>query len=471
MTRDTIEAWAKAGESETQEFKETTSEKEKALRTLCAMLNGRGGRVVFGVRDDRSVAGQQVGDSTLERLANHFKQFDPPAFPSVETVPLRDDKSAIVVTVNRGHGRPYYYQNKSYRRVANTTTEMTRDEANRMLVERLHAETRWEIEPATGWTLADLDANEIRVTIDEAVRRGRLEHPGSQEIGDLLRGLRLVKDGVLLRAAAVLFGHPDRVETEYRQCLLRVAKFRGVDKTEFLDNRQFYGNAFYLLSRAERFLRENLPIAGRVVPNLFERIDDPLYPPVALREALANAICHRDYAIGGGSVAAAVYDDRLEITSAGQLPFGLTPAALFLPHASQPWNPLIADVFYRRGVIERWGRGTLRMAELTADAGLPKPEITDAHSTVTVTFRPSRYIPPSRVTQNITDQQRRILGVIAQFPGGCSRAELIAHLSPVPDDGEVKTDLQRLKSLDLICPTGHGRGAKWKLVKPAAPTG
>ncbi|MCY4626001.1 MAG: AAA family ATPase, partial [Acidobacteria bacterium] len=73
---------------------------------------------------------------------------------------------------------------------------------------------------------------------------------------------------------------------------------------------------------------ESLPIAGRVLPGLFERVDDPLYPPEALREALANAICHRDYSMGGGSVGIGIYDDRLEVTSTGSLRFGLTPEML-----------------------------------------------------------------------------------------------------------------------------------------------
>ena len=87
----------------------------------------------------------------------------------------------------------------------------------------------------------------------------------------------------------------------------------GLDRMEFLDNRQFNGNAFTLLANAERFLRDTLPIAGRFEQDRFERIDKPLYPPLATREALANALCHRDYSIGGGSVGIAVYDDRLEV--------------------------------------------------------------------------------------------------------------------------------------------------------------
>ena len=119
-------------------------------------------------------------------------------------------------------------------------------------------------------------------------------------------------------------------------------RFKGTDRTEFLDNRQFHGNAFFLLRAAERFLRDSLPIAGRIEEGRVERIDEPLVPPLATREALANALCHRDYSIGGGSVGVAIYDDRLEVTSTGCLHFGLTPEKLFAPHESIPWNPLIA---------------------------------------------------------------------------------------------------------------------------------
>ena len=143
----------------------------------------------------------------------------------------------------------------------------------------------------------------------------------------------------------------------YPQCLLRMARFQEVNKTEFIDNRHEIGNAFDLLVRAQRFLRDHLPVAGRVVPNVFERIDDPLYPPEALREALANALCHRDHSVGGGSVSITMYDDRLEIASTGLLPFGLTLDALTRPHPSLPWNPLIARAFYRRGIAVLSRRG------------------------------------------------------------------------------------------------------------------
>jgi ATP-dependent DNA helicase RecG len=314
---------------------------------------------------------------------------------------------------------------------------------------------------ADGWSVADLDVAEIIRTLEESIRRGRVEDPGVRDPAEVLRGLGLMRGGQLLRAAVVLFGRAERLEAAMPQCLLRVARFRGRDKTEFLDNRQFHGNTFDLLLRAERFLRDNLPVAGRVQPGLFERVDDPLYPPVALREALANAACHRDYSIGGGSIAAALYDDRLEITSSGTLHFGLTAEALFQPHESLPWNPLIARVFCRRGVIEAWGRGTIKMAELVTRAGLPRPEIEEAGGCVMVRFRPSRYVPPLRVAQDVTERQRALLACLSDTAGGCALRQLRKALGGQVPKWEIKNDLAALKHLGLVSHKGYGRGARW----------
>lgn len=159
-------------------------------------------------------------------------------------------------------------------------------------------------------------------------------------------------------------------------------------------------------------MREHLRIAGRFESDNYLRIDEPSYRPLAVREALANAICHRDYSDGGGAIHVAMYDDRLEISSPGALPFDLTPEMLFAPHDSKPWNPLIAHVLFRRGVVEMRGRGTMKMAELTAAAGLPMPEIEDKHGFVTVRFRPDSLIP-RYVHFKLSRRHRAILALLA----------------------------------------------------------
>ena len=469
MIRHQISTLAASGESETLEFKETTGTRREATMTVCAFLNQGGGQVLFGVTRASVVAGQQVSDRTIEELSAELRLIDPPTFPTVERVPVDGGREVIVVSTGQGASRPYSYRGSGYRRVGNTTLAMSADEYNRMLFERMHSEQRWENQPATGWSVDYLDVAEIRRTVSEAVRRGRLEEPVGGDPSDLLRGLGLLRDGVLLRAAAVLFGSTERLEFEMPQCLLRVARFRGTDRMEFLDNRQFNGNAFTLLANAERFLRDTLPIAGRFEQDRFERIDEPLYPPLATREALANALCHRDYSIGGGSVGIAIYDDRLEVTSSGSLHFGLTPEKLFAPHESRPWNPLIARTFYRRGIIEEWGSGTLKMAALTDAAGLPLPEIEDGGGAVTVRFRhgielraTAEFGPATGSAKlSVARLSERILALLDDADQGFARREIHARLGPGVSERQVRRALEELKDRGLVVSTNRGPLTRW----------
>lgn len=197
---------------------------------------------------------------------------------------------------------------------------------------------------------------------------------------------------------------------------------------------------------------------------MFERQDDPLYPTEALREALANAICHRDYAIFGGAIDVAIYDDRMEIVSPGPLRFGLSAEDLRRPHASLKLNPGIANAFYLRGIIESWGRGTLRMMELTAQSGLPEPEFENSSHSFTVRFRPSRYVAPTRVETDLSPLQQEILQVLGSG-GPQSQSEIRSLLSPAPARRTVQVNLSILRSMGLVEMQGIGRGIRWYLTR------
>ncbi len=474
MTADEIKAMAASGESETLEMKSTTRLRREATRTVCAMLNQNGGQLLFGVNPNGKVIGQQVSDRTIEEMSEELRRIDPPAFPSIERVRVTPDREVVMVRVSPGATKPYRYRGEAYRRMGNTTVQMSAEEYNHMLLERLHSDQRWENQPAVGWSVDDLDIEEIQRTVYEAVQKGRMDDPGTRDPKDLLRGLKLYRDGIPWRAAVVLFGKAERIGFDMPQCLLRVARFRGDDRSEFLDNRQFRGHAFKLLRDAEHFVRDHNPIASRFETDRFERIDEPLYPLLVVREAIANALCHRDYAIGGGSVGLAIYDDRLEVTSSGTLHFGLTPELLFKPHSSQPWNPLIANTFYHRGIIEEWGTGTLKMAAGATAAGLRPPEIEDAAGCVTVCFRhgkrlidlPLRFHAEDTKSfslrlEHLTISQQAILALLEQGERALALREIHARLAEL-DIRRLRGDLASLKAKGLVATTGRGRGARWK---------
>ena len=467
MTLNELHNLIASGESETLELKRTTGQRTAAARTACAMLNGRGGFVVFGVPpSSRRLVGQEASEETLEKVAGELRKIEPFIRIRPEVLPLDNGKHLIVLRVPGGPDCPYTHDGRPYLRDGSETVPMPRQEFERLVVERMHPTNRWELQPAVGLGLADLDHAEITRTVDEAIRRGRMDEPGTRDPAELLRGLRLLRpDGDLLNAAVALFARSDRLLPAYSQCLLRMARFRGTTMAEFEDNGRAHGNVFGLLGAAQRFMRRHLPIAGRIVPNLFEREDDPLYPPEALREALANALCHRDYSIAGGSISVAIFDDRLEVTSAGLLPFGLTPTDLIRTHDSKPRNQLMADVFYRRGLIEQFGRGTLKMVELTERAGLVAPEFEERSGSVVVRFQPIRYAPPTRVERDMSPLQRNLLQVLDDL-GPARISEIEVALPGAAARRTVQENLGFLRQLGLVTLDGIGRGARWSLERP-----
>lgn len=451
------------GESEAVEFKKSTGQLRRAGETLCGMLNGKGGRVLIGITPEGRILGQDVSDKTQRELADVIAKFEPPAQIDVEKIELDQRRFVLILTAQPNpESKPYTFDGRSYQRVGSTTSQMPQETYQRLLIERSHSRHRWENQPAEGYDLADLDSEEILRTVRLGIEAGRLPESTGRDVPDILDRLGLRKRGTLLNATATLFG--TRFLPDYPQFQLRMARFKGVDKSEFLDQKQIHGHAFALLEEAMLFLRRHLPVAGRVLPGLFEREDEPLFPLVALREALVNAFCHRDYIIAGGAVSLAIYDDRLEIWSDGSLPFGLTPDDLKSDHPSRPRNPLIAQVFYLRGVIERWGRGTQKIVELCVKAGHPEPEFGEQAGAVWVRFVPSGYIAPLRVAHDLTERQRHILQIVAAIEPAPLR-DIIAKLPNPPASATVRDDLYHLKRLEIIDSKGHGRGAIWFLSK------
>lgn len=461
MNQKELEQLVQLGESETLEFKKSTAQIRRAMETLCGMLNGAGGKVLIGVTPEGKICGQAVSDKTLREVAEQMGRFEPPVDIRQVQIDLGDGKEVLVLEAQPDPTRrPYVFDGRPYQRVGPTTSVMPQETYHRLLAERLDSRTRWETLQAEGYGLVDLDQEEILRTVRLGIAAGRLPESTGSDIPDILHRLGLLKDGRLNNAAILLFG--TRFLPDYPQCQLRMARFRGMDKSEFLDQRQMEGHAFSLLDEAMLFLRRHLPVAGRIVPGLFEREDEPLFPLEALREALVNAFCHRDYTITGGAVSLAIYDDRLEIWSDGTLPAGLSPADLKRDHPSKPRNPLIAKVFYLRGIIERWGRGTQKIVELCVKAGHPEPEFGEQAGSVWVRFLPSGYIAPHRVAHDLTERQREMLHILARH-GSLPLRAIRKQLSNPPSDRMIQEDLAYLRRIDLVESSGRGRGAVYRL--------
>lgn len=227
-----LEAIVSGGESEQVEFKKTTGQKVDGTRTACAMLNGRGGFVLYGVTDVGEICGQDVTTRTLEEVAAELRKIEPQVLLDVDKVALDSGRHVVAVRVPSGASKPYTYDGRAYVRQGPTTMLMEQSEYRRLLLVQMHPTDRWENQPAHQLTVGDLDAAEITRTVDEAIRRGRLDEPGTRDPEALLQGLGLIRDGILLNAAVVLFAKEERLLPFYPQCLLRMARFVGVTTAE-----------------------------------------------------------------------------------------------------------------------------------------------------------------------------------------------------------------------------------------------
>ena len=375
----------KRGEGLALEFKRSTGELREGMQTICAFLNGSGGMLFFGVRSDGVAEGQQVSDKTLREIAQAFERFEPPVNVPVERLPIELGREIVTLRVDgTSDSIPFTYEGRPFERIGSTTRKMSQERYEKLLLERTHSKRRWENQPADEIALKDIDREEVFRIVDIARSVGRVVGPVGRSLPDVLDRLGLRKNGEILRAAVVLFGKtflPD-----YPQCELRMARFRGTDKTEFLDQRQIRGPAFKLLEEAELFCQRHFPLPAKIVPSQMRRVETPLIPPDAMREILVNALIHRDYTIAGGAVSLAIFDDRVEVWSAGGFPKGITPDSLSGNHPSVQRNPIIADLFYRTGLIEKWGRGTNRVIAMCREAGVEAPTFQEIGPAALVTF-------------------------------------------------------------------------------------
>lgn len=487
-----VEALVARGESDRLEFKRSTAELTSAGRTLCGFLNHRGGTVLVGVTSQGQIVGQDISDMTQQTVANALRLLDPPAPVAFTIAPVagtgagQQPRGVIALSVDAiMSNQPYLYDGRGYVRVGTTTALMGRERQLRTLLDRVHPALAWELQPAASYAIADLDAAAIQNLVRVGRDAGRIPF-GSEpvDVADALTRMHLLRDGRLTNAAVVMFAR--EMSAAYTQCRLRLARFRGTDKREFVrEQPPIVGNVLTVLAKASAFLEEQIPRTVRItrsaIRGALQRQETPALPLRALREAVINAVCHRDYAVRAGQVTVAMYDDRVEIANPGHLPDGWTAETLKVAHPSLPPNPTLAGVLYDGGYIERWGRGTVDMVALCRERELPDPEFVVRAGEVVVVFRLAHPFALTAVPGHVEaggkaapdvlpPRQRVILTLLRSGPLSTSALE-----SQVRTAGPrrvarrtLNRDLAALQRRGLVTADGVGRAVERRLTHPSS---
>lgn len=468
MNLKDIETLIHKGESDRLEFKKSTAELHSAGKTLCGFLNRNGGQIVIGVTDNKRIVGQDVSDHTRLEIANWIKKIEPAPVTDIHYIEVPNSTRQIILLTayHDEYAIPYTFEGKAFERIETSTSSMPQERYQRLLLERTQKNRGWEDGIAREVTLDDLDHSQIIKTIQEGVSKGRI--PPTKTTTDPVEALvrlQLMRNEHLINAAVVLFAkEPTRW---LPQCKMRLARFRGQDKRDFIDNRQVEGNAFYLLEEALIFAQRHLPIASRFELGNIERIDEPLVPIDALREIFVNAICHRNYHATGGSISCAIYDDKMEVWNDGSLPEGFHYSDLLFLHESKPRNPRIARAFYCRKLFDHWGGGIELVSNLSQKAGNPKPEFFERSGGFCVRIPFKLSMAPQQIKVSIEPQirlkprQNEILELLkntAMLSGSEIQAKLSKHVTL----RTIQLDLSILKKYGLVESEGKGPIIIWK---------
>lgn len=401
-------------EGKTLEFKRDLSSPTPALRTLVAFGNSAGGQLVIGVEDrSHAVAGIRDPRKLEERLASLVADsVEPRLVPDIEILPWRKTY-VVVATVYPSALRPHHLRADGPVRGTYVRLGSTNRLADAALIAELAR--RPAVETFDEQPLPELDSEAIDfgAASECFADRRALRRQDLAALGLVCRhqGHTVPTVGGLL-----LFGR-DRL-ARFPDAWIQAGRFAGTDRTDLVDRAELTGGLVPAVGQAVQFVERNTRLGmtiGRV-----RRRDLPAVPPMALREALVNAVVHADYAQRGAPIRVAVFDDRVEVENPGILLPGLTVEEL-REGVSRVRNRVLARVFKELGLIEQWGTGVQRMLAACSAAGLPEP----AFAEVGLRFRVT--IPTDPIAPAAFDAvERRIVDFLAAGEGR-STAEIAKH--------------------------------------------
>lgn len=406
--------------------------------------------IVIGVSDSGKVLGVEIGKDTIERLANQIPQnTDPKILPSITTRRV-DKRFLIVIEVKESSDHLVLAFGRAFKRVGKSTIRMSKDEYESMILEKHKDKLRFDNEICNKASLKDIDEEKVRWFLKKANRDRNLSIDPEISVKEILQRLDLLNENKITNAAVLIFGkHPQKF---FLHAEVKCARFKGGKPIKpFLDMKNFQGSIIDQADKALGFIFEHIPMKVYLngKPEREERYD---YPPDALREAIINAICHRDYR-SFSQIQIRIFDDRIEIWNPGLLPYPLTLEDLRKEHKSIPRNPLIAKCLFLIKFIEQWGTGTNDIINLCLDWGLFEPSFKHITGDFVVIFKGTTLTEEQMTKIGLNSRQKNTVGYLRKY-GKINRQEYI-KLNKV-SAASAKRDLKRLVDKGILESQGSG---------------
>lgn len=390
--------------SENQNIEYKESWRDEYLKWICGFANANGGKIYIGKNDVGEVVGLKDSKKLLEDIPNKTKDI---LGILVEVNLHQTEKGEFIEISVEAYPYPVNYKGQYHYRSGSTKQELKGATLDKFLLQRKGK--RWDAVPVPNVSINDLKKETFDFFRKKAVKAQRIEEDVLTDSNELLiDNLQLNENEYLKRAAILLFHpNPDKFVTG---AYIKIGFFEADDDLKFQD--EVHGNLFEQIEKTidllfSKYIKSSISYEG------LNRVEKYEYPKDAIREALLNAVSHKDYS-GGVPIQISVYNDKIIFWNEGQLPDNWTIEKLLTKHPSKPYNPDIANALFRSGYIESWGRGTLKMISECIQFGIPKPKYFYDMSGFWVEFRKDVFDMEYLKSLGLNERQIQAIGFVKE---------------------------------------------------------
>ncbi len=439
--------------SENQNIEYKLNWRDEYLKWVAGFANAKGGAIYIGINDNGDIKGLKEHRKLLEDIPNKIIQ----QLGLVVDINLhqKDEKQYIEVVVPIS-SVPIAYHGSYYYRSGSTKQELKGTALQEFLLKKMGR--TWDDLGIPNTNETELDLAAIQFFLTKATQSKRMvEESLTDSLPIPTQKLHLYNQDLALKNSAILlFGKsPLRY---FANAYFKIGKF-GVDDADLISQDVIEGPIIFMAHKVMEVLR-NKYLKSVITYKGLQRIEELEYPEEALREAILNAIVHKDYT--GTSIQLSIYDDKLLLWNPGRLPEDLTIAMLKTKHPSRPHNKNIAELFFKAGYIEVWGRGIAKMVSSCKAMKFPEPIISEYAGGIQVVFnKPNLKSSLKGSLKGSLKNEQKTVALIAEKPN-ITIPELAIALAK--STGTVKKYLQKLKQNDIITRKGAKRGGYWEIL-------
>ena len=462
------------GESQKIEFKEN-AKTNTYIKTVVAFANGNGGKIVFGVKDNKEIVGVENEFEVMDGIINAISDNCYPMIVPDISLHTLENKIVILVEIEGGKKKPYYLKSKgmqkgTYIRSGATTRIIEEDYVLKELV--LEGENKYfDQQVCHGESVNDEEIEKFCEWLEKLARKNS---ENDTEIRKITRNT-LLSWKVLEEKNGRIFPTNDYILLSGKENWevsrkIQCGVFKGETRSIFVDKKEFEGSIIMQLEKAYQYVLEKINLASDIVG--IYRVDKYEIPPKSIREVIANAVIHRSY-LEPNDIQIALYDNRLEITSPGMLLSGVNVKRMKEGY-SKLRNRAIASVFAYVNIIEKWGSGIPRIMNEIREYGLQEPEFIIFENDFRVNIYRKNYNTTQSTqgstqdiskkekldVKNLTETDKTIINTIINNPE-MSQKQIADNLNWTVN--KVKYYMKKFKQKNILKYEGTSQNGKWQI--------